>query len=94
MLGDRFREETGEAADDHRLAFAGKADTAARVLAAGETLYEEMGATPMGWLKRGNDEALTLIRAQLDEDAFTDAYEQGRTLTADEAVTLALGELG
>jgi hypothetical protein len=45
----------------------------------------------MGWLKRGNDEALTLIRAQLDEDAFNDAHEQGRTLTADEAVALALG---
>ena len=48
----------------------------------------------MAWLKRGNDEALNLIRAQLDEAALAGAWEHGRTLTADEAVALALGELG
>ena len=36
------------------------------------------------------DQALSAIRAQLDEAAFADAWEQGRTLTADEAVALAL----
>jgi hypothetical protein len=56
-------------------------------------LYEEMGSTPMGWLKRGNDEAVTRIRKDLDETAFAEAYEQGRVLTADDAVALALDEL-
>jgi hypothetical protein len=53
-----------------------------------------MGATPIGWLRRGNDEALTLIRAELDEAAFAEAHEQGASLTADDAVALALDELG
>jgi hypothetical protein len=47
----------------------------------------------MGWLRRANDEALTLIRAQLDEAAFAEAWEQGRTLTANEAVALGLDAL-
>jgi hypothetical protein len=47
----------------------------------------------MGWLKRANDEALTLIRLEIDETAFAGAWEHGRTLTADDAVALALEEL-
>ena len=68
-------------------------ETAARVLATGKMLYEEMGANPMGWLKRGNDAALVLIREQLDEAEFAKACEQGRALAADEAVELALHSL-
>jgi hypothetical protein len=93
-LGDRFREAVLVCRFARVLAFAGRAEAAARVLAIGETLYEEMGATLMGWLRRGNDEALTLIRAELDEAAFAEAYEQGTSLTADDAVALALDELG
>ena len=48
----------------------------------------------MDWLKRGNDEALALIHARLDDAAFREAWEQGRALTADEAVALALTALG
>jgi predicted ATPase/class 3 adenylate cyclase len=92
-LGDRFREAVLVCRFARVLAFAGRAETAARVLATGETLYEEMGASPMGWLKRANDEALTLIRAEVDDAAFTEACEQGRTLTAEEAVALALDSL-
>jgi hypothetical protein len=33
--------------------------------------------------------ALTAIRHQPDEAAFADAWEEGRTLTAEEAVALA-----
>jgi len=40
-----------------------------------------------------NDETLTAIRAQLDEAAIAEAWEQGRTLTLDEAVALALESL-
>lgn len=45
------------------------------------------------WLTRITDEALSAIRTQLDEAAFAVAWEQGRTLTADEAVALALESL-
>ena len=47
----------------------------------------------MAWLKRGNNESLAQIRARLDDAAFLEAWEQGRALTADEAVTLALTAL-
>jgi predicted ATPase len=89
-LGDRFREAIIVCRFARVLAFAGRPEAAARTLATGETLYEQMGASPMGWLKRGNDEALALIRARLDDAAFLEAWEQGRKLTADEAVALAL----
>jgi predicted ATPase/class 3 adenylate cyclase len=92
-LGDRFREVIIVCRFARVLAFAGRAETAARVLAAGEALHAEMGASPMGWLQRGNDEALALIRAELDEAAFAEASEQGQKLTADEAVALALDAL-
>jgi predicted ATPase/class 3 adenylate cyclase len=92
-LGDRFREAILVCRFARVLAYGGRVKAAARVLASGETLYQEMGATPMGWLRRGNDEALGLIHAQLGEAAFAEAYERGKSLTADEAVALALEEL-
>jgi len=36
---------------------------------------------------------LTAIRSHLDETAIAEAWEQGRALTADEAVRLALDSL-
>ena len=92
-LGDKFREAVIVCRFARVLAFAGRAEAAALVLATGETLYEEMGATPMGWLKRGNDEALALIHARLGESEFARASEQGRTISAEEAVELALDSL-
>ena len=92
-LGDRFREAVIVCRFARVLAFAGRAETAAQVLATGEMLYEEMGASPMAWLKRGNDAALVLIRERIDEAEFAKACEQGRALAADEAVELALDSL-
>ena len=37
-----------------------------------------------------NDETRTTIRAQLDETAFDEAWEQGKALTLDDALALAL----
>jgi predicted ATPase len=92
-LGDRFREAVIVCRFARVLAHAGRVEAAAQVLASGEALHEEMGGSPMAWLKRGNDDALTLIRAELDEAAFAEASERGKALTADAAVTLALAEL-
>jgi hypothetical protein len=93
QLGDRYREAVIVCRFARVLAHAGSAEAAARVLATGEMLHQEMGSSAMAWLTRGNDEALNLIRAQLDEAALEKAWEYGRTLTAREAVELALGEL-
>jgi hypothetical protein len=55
-----------------------------------EPLHVEIGGT-MPWVARIKEEALATIRAHLDDAAVAEAWEQGRALTADEAVALALG---
>jgi hypothetical protein len=74
------------------LSLAGRPRPAALVLSSASVLLEEIGARPP-WLTRITDEALSAIRTELDEAAFAVAWEQGRTLTADEAVALALESL-
>lgn len=70
----------------------GRAGTAARLISCFEALGNEIGGGE-AWVARMNDEALATIRAQLDEAAFATAWEQGRRMTADEAVALALAAL-
>ena len=72
------------------LALTGKPSVAARVLASAVALREETGARD---IMSESEKALTAIRPQLDDAAFAEAWEQGRTLTADEAVALALESL-
>jgi predicted ATPase/class 3 adenylate cyclase len=69
-----------------------RAETAARLLASSESLFTEIGARP-SWAEAMMEETLTTIRTQLDEAAFAEAWEEGRKLTADEAVALALESL-
>jgi len=68
---------------------AGQPETAARLVSSSEAMREEVGGG-VPWLAEVNDETLTTIRAQLDEAAFADAWEQGQKLTVDEAVAFAL----
>ncbi len=70
----------------------GKADTAARLLSCFEALREQIGVSE-AWVARMNEQTVSAIRAQLDEGAFAEAWEQGRALTIDEAVALALDAL-
>lgn len=93
-LGDRFRDAIIVCRFARVLAYAGKVETAARLLGAGEALYEEMGATPMAWLQRGNDQALALISEHLDNSHLARTLHEGRKLTADEAIALALDDVG
>jgi tetratricopeptide (TPR) repeat protein len=71
------------------LARAGRAEEAARLLAAAEALHEEFGSSG-AWPAKENEEALGRIRPQLEETAFAEAWAQGRAMTVDEAVALAL----
>lgn len=43
---------------------------------------------------RMNEKTLTTIRTELDEAGLAEAWEQGRALTLDQAVALALNEAG
>ena len=75
------------------LAAKGTAVTAARVLSCSDALCKEIGYGLRSWDPEFVDETLTAIRGQLDEAAFAKAWEQGRALTADQAVALALDAL-
>ena len=68
----------------------GRAGAAARLLSSSEALTEEIGAAVAWWVATRNERTLITIRTQLDEAAVAEAWEQGRALTADEAVALAL----
>jgi predicted ATPase/class 3 adenylate cyclase len=99
MLGEAYRihRDLGERlaimGDLYRfagaLAVAGKAGKAARLLSSAEVLREEFGSD-VPWIREMNEGTLATVRAQLDEAAFSEASEQGRKLTPDEAVALAL----
>jgi predicted ATPase/class 3 adenylate cyclase len=77
----------------HLVAAQGSAETATRVLSSADALSEEVGLTLRSWDPEFFDETLATIHARLDETAVAAAWEQGRSLTADEAVALALSEL-
>ena len=73
------------------LALAGGAGAdAARLLASAENIRLEIGAGVAPYLATIHAEALAIIRRQVDEDIFEEAWEEGLTLTDDEAVALAL----
>ena len=65
---------------------------ATQLLAAANVVRAEVGDR-LEWLERLNDHTLRITRAQLDAPVFAEAWEQGRTLTFDEAVALALDSL-
>jgi predicted ATPase len=74
------------------LASRGKPAIAAQLLSYSEGLYEEIGVKEP-WVDTLNKETLTTIRGQLDDAVLAVAWEEGRKLTADEAVALAMESL-
>jgi tetratricopeptide (TPR) repeat protein len=88
-LGDVYRIPFIVCRLGRALAAAGMAEAAARVLSSGQALLEEIGARE-DWAARMNEQTLASIRTQLDEPALAEAWEEGRKLTADEAVAFAL----
>ncbi|MBA2439706.1 MAG: hypothetical protein H0V50_03405, partial [Thermoleophilaceae bacterium] len=70
----------------------GRSELAARLLSCSLAEHEALALeVPLYQVKR-NEETLALLREQLDDVAFEEAWGQGRTLTADEAVALVLGD--
>jgi len=72
------------------LAIDAKPLDSARMLASAEALFEEIGRSIDTWIVKMNDLTRATVRTQLDEAAFAEAWEQGKKLTLDEAVALAL----
>ena len=65
----------------------------ARTLAAGKSALEEMGTTSVPHRAEEDANTLTRLRVELGAEAFDAAWVAGRSLTPDEAVALALGEV-
>ncbi|TMF13616.1 MAG: LuxR family transcriptional regulator [Chloroflexi bacterium] len=62
---------------------------AARLLAKAVAQLEEIGSK-LSWIQEFNEKTRGAIRAQLDEATFAEAWAQGRAMSMDEAVALAL----
>jgi predicted ATPase len=63
---------------------------AARVFSAAELSREEAGYSVFSWMEVENEQTLARIHSQLDDSTFSEAWEEGKRLTLDEAVALAL----
>ena len=75
------------------LVAAGRPRIAARLLAADQSLRDEIRGG-FAWVAEVNDETLANLRSQLDEPTLTEILAEGRRLTSDEAVALALAAAG
>ena len=94
-VGVRFQTSIDLTRFARALAFAGGSDVeAAKLLSCAQTAREEMGAGGMPYLVRNHEEALAIIHTRLDDNVFTEAWQDGANLTIDEAVALALEESG
>jgi hypothetical protein len=74
----------------HALASLGQPTAATRVLASERALFRQIGGTPPGHLAKEDEKTLSLIYAQLDDEAFDEAWQAGAKLSADKAIALAL----
>ncbi|MDP9251535.1 MAG: hypothetical protein M3O80_00895, partial [Chloroflexota bacterium] len=74
------------------LASAGQWRAAAQLFSKGEALREETGDSLGSWsvIEAKLEDTLTASRAHLGEAAFAEAWEEGRALSLDDAVALAL----
>jgi predicted ATPase len=70
----------------------GRTESAALILSGAEVVREEIGVSWSYWVVEMNDVTLSDIHANLSEAAFAEAWDQGRKLSIDEAVALALAE--
>jgi hypothetical protein len=74
------------------LAGADRPGVAVRLLSLGEAMHDESGWAYPEWFAAIRDDATSTARAALTETEFAEAWDEGRKLTADEAVALALAD--
>jgi len=91
-IGDVGEIAVGLAGAALALARVGDSASAARLLGSAAALRETVGIGE-AWVARDRDEAIDLARAQLDEAAFSMAWEEGVRLTLEEAIAMGLEAL-
>jgi tetratricopeptide (TPR) repeat protein len=102
LEGLRIRQEEGDV--QHQLdglsrlaaihARAGNYEMAARLLSCSLHLHEDLGMLVPLYQAKRNEQTLALIHAELDGEPYEEAWEQGKQLTLDEGVALALLPIG
>ena len=75
------------------LTLADRATVAVRLMSFAESIHEDHPFTYPAWMAQTEDDAMDRCHAVLDDAAFVQAWGEGRQLTADEAVTLAIESL-
>jgi hypothetical protein len=68
----------------------GKAEDAIRLLSCADARFEELEVPSERWVDRMNDRTRELIDSTVPAETAALAEEEGRKLTVDEAVTVAL----
>jgi predicted ATPase/class 3 adenylate cyclase len=70
-----------------------KAERAATLLGAAESLREQMGAVPRPSDRQQNERTLALLQSKLGEELYVAAWARGQAMTLDETVTYALSSV-
>jgi hypothetical protein len=68
----------------------GRAESGVRILGCPEAVHKETGVAIERWIAAMTEASMGAIREQLDEPAIAQAMQEGRTLSTDEALALAL----
>lgn len=68
----------------------GQIDRAVRLLGARDAIIAAGDLGPVGWTWIDTEGEIESARRQLDEEAFADAWAEGRAMTADQAIQYAL----
>ena len=75
------------------LVAAGQVQTAIQLLASSSAWHDEVGSRPLPYLAELVERTLTKLHAELDDDAFTEAWERGKRLSVEDASSLAIESL-
>ena len=92
-IPDRFAQALLLCRFARALALRGEAEATIRLLACADARFEELEVPAERWVERMNDRTREMIGSTIDETETARATEEGRKLTIDEAVALALGLL-
>ena len=92
-LPDRYSDAMIACRFARALALRGRPGEALTLLGCWEALSAEMGVSREEWLEEINEETTRIARPSLDETTANDARNEGRRLTVDQAITLALDTL-
>jgi predicted ATPase len=90
QMGDRWRLAIDTCRLARALAALGEARRAARLLASGKALFEEIGGAP-SWRAGEDEETLALLKEQLSDSQLAEESELGANLAPNDVIAIAVG---